>query len=319
MITDNQRRPVMDLQLFSDEAPEEGTTSPDVTGQDVTDPITPEDQETLLSFLEKQMQGEPATPAPEEPAAGQMEQGSAPEESLILGKFRTPKDLENAYLEGERRITQYGQQFADLQKQWQQFLAAQQQQQYQQQPQFSPEEIQKKNEEWLNRFYEKPVDTLSELVRSTVQQSVEQQIAPVAQKIQFRESYENFNQQMATARTRYADFDALLPEMNKIVQEHGHYYANVPNAVEAIYGLAKARTGEQAVSRPIEELVKDPQVRNAVLKSYVQEIKQGKPPSVIGSQPGEAPASPPVDFSQPGSAKKATLSYLSKWLGGGSK
>ncbi len=355
MFTDNLReRPVMNLQRFAEGEPPvvettptepAGTVQPDpgTPAQGTPGEVTPEERGTLLEYLQRQMDGEPeGTPAvPEGAPAEPQPPAPAPpvQEELILGKFKTQKDLENAYLEEQRRLTQYGQQFSQLQGQWQQFLTQQQRQQQQppQQPQLTPEQIQKQNEDWYYKFQDKPLEALAERERQAeermqqkIQETIQQFVAPVAQKIQYRESYDAYNQQLREAREKYPDFDQLMPEMNKIVQTHGQYYANVPNSVEAIYGIAKARTGTAGQpQRPLEDLLQDPQVRekimsdpaikNAVLKNYAQEIRQGRPPNVIGSQPGETPASPAADYSQPGSAKKSALSYFRSIVGGGPK
>lgn len=355
-MTDNlwNRGRRIDLQLFAGE----GTGEPPAQGTtpaEPAEPITPEEHATLLDYLKEQMGepkepgGEPAgeptpTEPPQEPPAQEPPQQTPQQEpeQLILGKFKTQKDLENAYLEEQRRITQYGQQFANLQQQWRNYLMARQQesqktqQQQPQEPQLTPEQIQQKNEELYQRLQEKPFETLTEFEKNTMQrveqqmqqrldQAMQQYVAPMAQKLQYRDSLDSYTRQLEDARTKYQDFDELLPEMERIVQEQGNYYANVPNAIEAIYGVAKARTG-QAQARPVEELIKDPKVRekllsdpdikNAVLKQYAQELKQGRPPSVIGSQPGETPATPPEDLTQPGSAKKATLAYFRSLIGG---
>lgn len=223
----------------------------------------------------------------------------------------------------QQQLQQTQQQLQQMQGYIQYMMGIQQQQTRQAQPQLSPEEIQKKNEEWLNRFYENPMEALNEVVQARVTQAIQ----PLQQQQQYRDNLDQYNRQVQEAKGKYPDFDTLLPEMENIIKEQGQYLANMPNAVDNVYHLAKARklqgtaTPDQMLQDPNirQKILQDETIRNEILKSYAQGVRDRQPPVTIGSQPGEPPAAPPGEMKTSQDTRKAVTSYFSRFLGGGNK
>lgn len=287
----------MNLQLFGDEAQQQDAAP----------------QESVVDFL-SHTQDEPQETVVEplvEPDA----------EPLIMGKFKSQDDLEQAYKEAEKRISQYGQQFSQNQQQMEQMQA--QLQQFQQfvqrfqEPQQSPEEVQERNQKWLDKFYESPIEALNEVIVQNVQQAV----TPLIQKIQYQENVDRYNQQVVAARQKYPDFDSFMPQMQEIIKEQGSYLSGLPNSVDVIYNMAKAQTIKSPEDYLKDEafrqkLLQDETIRNEILKQYAQTVKDGQPPVVLSNQHGEPPLAEPMEIKSTQDAKKATLSFFQRMAGG---
>lgn len=289
----------MNLQLFGDEAQQQDAAP----------------QESVVDFL-SHTQDEPQETVVEplvEPDA----------EPLIMGKFKSQDDLEQAYKEAEKRISQYGQQFSQNQQQIEQMqnqlqLLQQFVQRFQEpQPQISPEEVHEKNQKWLDNFYENPIEALNEVVSRSVMQA----ITPLSQKIQYQENVDRYNQQVSMARQKYPDFDNYMEQMQEIVKRQGQYLAALPNSVEVIYNMAKAQTIKSPDDYLKDEafrqkLLQDETIRNEILKQYAQTVKDGQPPVVLSNQHGEPPLAEPMEIKSTQDAKKATLSFFQRMAGG---
>lgn len=147
---------------------------------------------------------------------------------------------------------------------------------------------------------------------------IRQEVMPVIQPIA---TYQQFNQQAAQLGAKYADFDTLQPEMDKVLEEQPHL-AELPNALETVYWLAKGRTGgtpaaqssgpdlTQLLADPklVEQLAQSEAVRNAVLQVYLNnrtQLNASLPPTAPG--PGTAPALPPQ---APKTIREGTKAFL---------
>ena len=223
----------------------------------------PTEDQTLLEFLQNNLpegatepqelapEGEPQHQEPQEPQDQQDQQGQQGQQGQqepILGKFNSYEDLEKAYQEAERAMHLTNQEKAQLQQHLLQMQMIQQQiltqtpqqpQQPQQpeQPQLTPEQKKEQAEEWLNRFYDDPMGALEEVVQGRVQQVIE----PISQEINFNKEMKKWEQQLQDASMRYQDFNDVIPEMQQVISEQGHALKDLPNAVDAIYGIAKSR------------------------------------------------------------------------------
>ncbi len=320
-------RPGMNLQLFN----EEGEAAPV--------------RESLQSFFEREIGGAAETDPPADPPADPYnvpseEPGAEPPvepveepgipQYEIPEKFagKTPEEVAKAYVELETLLGKHGVEKQQMQQQlrqmqqYVQYMAHQQRQQTRQtQPQLTPEEVQTKNEEWLNWFYKDPISALE----TVVQQRVSQVVQPLQQQVKYREHVEHYQQQVQQARGKWADFDQLMPVMREIIREQGAHLSNSPRAVETIYHIAKGRTAQEMQPQNPQQLVKDPKMRemflndesikNEILKKYAQSVKEKQPPVTIGSQPGEIPAAPPEEIKSTKDAKKASISFFERWRG----
>lgn len=287
----------------------------------------------------------------EEPAQGaaEPEPGTVPAQeppaetepqSLILGKFKTQADLENAYREAERKIHETGQALSLREQE----LLALRGQAPQQGGEPQPEQQQQVKEsldqmtfeqqqEWLEKFYDMPVDAIMEILQPQLRQSVE----PIAKRIQQREQQEIWGRQISAVRQSHEDFNNLVPEIEKAMSDPSNaYLAGAPNPFEAAYNLVKSRQVLSQANQPQQQqqvnpdsLLKDPafrrkiledqNIRNEILKNYAQGVKQGKPPVVIGSQPGgQPPAAPTEPITSTREATKHAKNFFSRMMGGSS-
>lgn len=277
----------------------------------------PEGQDTLADFLKGA-----GTSEPEEPK----------EPELILGKFRTHDDLIKAYQEAERKISEQGQlksiyeqQLAReraererFEKMAQDLYQRQFNQQYNQAP--TPEQLAEAKQKWQDKYYEDPQAAIQELLEQERQAIFDQYVKPLYTQVQQVESRRQFEAQVARLSSQHPDFAELVPEIEKVFQEKPHI-ASLPDSVEVAYNLVKARQAQPDALLQNQELrariLSDPQVKQEIIKQYLQEVKSGQPPAVIGNQPGESPVALPADIKTTADARKASISLFQRYLGGG--
>lgn len=334
MLTTHNEPARMNLQMFGDgESQGEPQGEPQAVNSAAqqTSSAQQDQRESIVDFFNKFLQeGNSAGDQNNSPEGNPPVEPSTPEpesEPLILGKFKSQADLEKAYVEAEKRISQYGQQFSQNQRQIEQMQAQlyQLQQfvqrlQEPQQPQLTPEEIQERNQQWLDKFYEDPLGMLNDVINASIQQAIN----PLANKIQFKERVDYYSQQVLAAKAKYPDFDDYRPQMEAIIKEQGQYLAGLPNAVEVIYNMAKAQSAKSPDDYLQDEefrkkILVDESIRNEILKQYAQQVASGQPPVVLGKQQGEIPAVEPVEIKNTQDAKKASIAFFQRILGGGSK
>lgn len=63
------------------------------------------------------------------------------------------------------------------------------------------------------------------------------------------------------------------------------------------------------------KILEDESIRNEILKDYANKVKEGQPPIMVGSQPGEIPAIPPEEIKTPQDSLRATKSFFQRILG----
>ncbi len=328
MQADNLVRRI-DLQLFGEGDPpaQESPAEPAGTAQEPGQPGEEPQPKSLLEFFNRASEeggteekgtgeGEPTTEPESRPEEPKLE---------IPEKFRLPdgslnqEALLRSYLEEEKKLHEQAAELAEIRKMMQELQGRllQEQPKEPETPQLTEEQIQELNEKWLSEFYSNPLQAINQILEPLVQSRIQ----PLAQQIEQQRQVEQWTQQVETVRQKYSsDFDQLLPEMEKIVQEQGEALVNIPNAVEVIYQMAKARH-----YKPPEELLKDENfrkkiledesIRNEILKDYANKVKEGQPPIMVGSQPGEIPAIPPEEIKTPQDSLRATKSFFQRILG----
>ena len=373
MNADNLRRPAMNLQLFNEggEAPTEPQGQPQQTVQPDPQPAqtTEPEYKNLNDFLKAYAGGDEAQPAQESTESqdvpedipndvadallGELEQsGEAPveqktaEEQMILGKFKTQEDLVEAYKQAEKRISEYGQDHSRARQDMDQlrhqvyrlqnFLAQQRSQP--QQPQMTEEQVEQAKQKFLDQFYENPTGTIEQMVQQRVQEQLKRTVEPIQRDYQMQQQTRMYQDQVNQAREKYPDFDELQPVMEEIIREKGQYLAAMPSAVEAVYGLAKARTQttqpnvQPQTQEPVQEqsqssgviqdpemrqaILQDPSIRKEILKQYAEEVRSKRPPQVLGEQPGQPPSAEPQEIRTTKDAKKASLSFFERFTKG---
>ena len=237
----------------------------------------------------------PVNPEPAVPAAGGQPAATPPSDLTAAQQAAFTKHLgaERAKIEREVRA----QTERDLRAQIEaEFLAR-----IQPQTQPDPDDIARQNEEWLARFYDNPREALSELVTGIVE--------PKLQSVKDFEEMRQWESQAEALVDAKPDFDEMIPVMEQVITEKP-YLATLPNALEVVYDVAKAR---QATIDPLsdpafrQKILSDETIRNEIIKSHLEGIQKGAPPIVIGGG-GSPPATPP---NAPKTLREATRMFLS--------
>ena len=172
------------------------------------------------------------------------------------------------------------------------------------QPQPNPDDIARQNEEWLSRFYDNPREALSELVTGIVE--------PKLQSVKDFEEMRQWESQAEALVDAKPDFDQMIPVMEQVLAEKP-YLATLPNALEVIYDVAKARQTPDPLSDPTfrQKILSDETIRNEIIKAHMEAVQKGAPPMTIGSG-GSPPAMPP---NRPKTLREATRAFLSSGMG----
>ena len=249
-------------------------------------------------------------------------------ESQIPDKFRgqngelNTDGLLKSYQFAEKKIAEQGQQltqFQDVQRQLQEMRGLLEQQNQPPQQEITSEQIAQMNEEWRDSFYEDPMAAVTGLVNNIVSPIVQ----PIAQQREYEQQVNHWNQQLQLTAQANPDFHDLLPAMQEIVSQQGEALTSLPNAVEVVYSMAKARQAKSPDQLMQDQgfrqrIMQDESIRQEIIKSYGTQIRQNQPPVVIGGQPaGQPPATPPNEIKSTSEAKRAAMGYFSRILGGG--
>lgn len=257
-------------------------------------------------------------------------------EKLIMGKFKTQEDLEQSYTESQKKITEQGQALAEAQRRLQEFEAAQAAKQEPPEPQGQPQELVPQGptpeeqaqfeEQFFNEWSDKPLETTMNLVQKVVQQAIQQAMQPVMPLVQSHNQYQaqaewNSRIEQFTSDPSRSDFDSLRPVMAELADKMPELQDR-PDAIEALYFMAKGRTQAQQPQTPeqllqdpafIEKIMQNEAIRNQVIQKHVIDpVKQGQPPVVMGSQPGGVAPSTPANKAT--SIKEGSRNLLA-WLG----
>lgn len=208
-----------------------------------------------------------------------------------------------------------------------------QQQQEPPQQQLSQEDIEKFNEEWMQKWYDNPTRAVAELVYPMAQQ-IAQQIAssqlqplqPIIERFTEEQQINQLTERFEPLKNQNPDeFAELLPTMQQVIDDLGDSISSLPNPERVIYDLAKARHVQVNKPKTLEEMLADPNnrakvlqdeaIRQEILKTHAQQIKQGQPPVVISNQPGVPPAAPPPEIKSVKDGTNALRAWLSR-IGG---
>ncbi len=293
--------------------------------------------------------GEPEPPAPDaakpeppEPRVDIPDKFKNPDGSVNMeALIKSYTDMESTYSRASQveQFTKLQQTVIDLQQQ----IARQQQAQTQtshppQAPQPTKEELEAQAKAEADKFWEDynedPRTAITKLVQDTVKNAVKsevepsvsqlaQKVEPIIQNAEYQARVEEYQTQIMEAKQARPDFDDMLPEMRKVIDEFGDVLRSRPDAVTMAYNLAKARQAESQQPAPtapepakpptVEEMLNDqemvaqnPALKNLVLTQHMQEIKNNPAPPVIGANGGGIPPSTqPVDLKDIKSAKEA--------------
>lgn len=279
-------------------------------------------------------------PVNNEPAPG-------PQDIPVPDKFKNPDGTVNvnallkSYTSLEGKLGEQGNQLGQmqaLQQKVEQLSAMLQQKQEPPKPQWTEEQIQKMNEDFLQEFYDNPLQSLGKLVNILAQQQAKSVVDPVLQKFEpilsereQQKQMEMWNSQVQeVAQANVDEFIRLKDTMNEVIKTQADIINALPDTVnkaQYVFNQAKAIDAARNKPKSPEELLNDPEflqkiaqndtIKNMILKSHVEAVKSGQPPVVITNTGGQPPAAPTTEIKNTRDATKAATSYFTRLLGGG--
>lgn len=314
---ETQGKFVMDLQLFSDSQPspeqlqaqamailQGGGQEPQAAApmeQPLQSGNNPQNSPQITENGGQVQEGQEPSQAPQ----GLEQPSQAPNnaDQLILGKFRSPDELANGYVNVEKAFSQKAQEASALQQQNEQLQAALEQMKQQignvvnpqsQEPQMTPEQM---NEQFMNQFYENPTQSIQQMVQSMIEKAVMPQIQPIKQQYEEQQAQQQWSNNLNQFAVKTPDFEQWKPHMQQIMESMPNLY-DMPNGLEVAYNMAKGQNYQEPTQLlQNQDFVKqnilgNQDIKNQIIQEYLQSLKQGnQAPTVIS---GQANGSMPV-------------------------
>lgn len=250
-------------------------------------------------------------------------------DQLILGKFKSVEDLENAYKNLEKDYTKKTQTLADIMLNNMQQSAQQGSvgnDTMQQPQQLIPPQMQQQSEladipsdaeGFLAKFYADPLTMIKTLVNHEANKNVSQAIAPIQQRFEHEDNKNLWNQRanefLNNVPTAKEKADDIIQVLNDIP-----HLQNDPRAFYIAHDIVVGRNGVNQKTPDVnpEALVKDPQflenyiinnpdIKNKIIAGHLQDVKNSSAttPPLMTSTSGANIASPvqkPANFRQAG-------------------
>lgn len=307
----------MNLQLFADTQPSQadltaqamailqggGNQPAEATPQQVQSQPTEGSPQNNPQLQDNggQVPGSQEGQTPNQPPVAEQPGQQAPsqQEQLILGKFKSPDEVVNAYASLEQFNTKTRQELAQERQEKEQLKAALQQMQQQsqqmvqpqaQEPELTPEEA---NEQLMNKFYENPAQFFNE-IKEQAKQELMQQIAPIQEQYQMQQEQARWNEAVNNFATSHQDFQQWQPAMQEVLANNPHI-ANLPNGLEVAYAMAKGQNYQdpnailQDQNFVKQNILGNQDIKNQIIQEYLQSLNKGQQaPTVIGGQVGGA-------------------------------
>lgn len=218
------------------------------------------------------------------------------------------QDVHKDYAELNRTYTQTNQRVKELEQTAQTYLSvlqsmpqtAQPNNAQPQQSQPTPEDLEQMKSDFMEKFYDNPVDAIEGMLDRMFEQKVQPMIEPITQEQQW-------NKQVRELQTKYEDFQTMTGPMHELLQEMPHL---AEHGLEGIYHLAKRMQPqpqpgpEQLLNDPnfVSQFMQKPEIQQQFLSQYLQEkqASQQQAPTVMSGQPGgtlpTSPESRPKDL-----------------------
>jgi hypothetical protein len=191
------------------------------------------------------------------------------------------------------------------------------------------QDIESLNEE----YFTNPAEANQKMLQKTIQafenkmmNTLQEALKPITPMVQERVRQQEFQRQtndfaeqinQITGGDESHEFFQLQPQMQAIVQQYGEAITKLPNAAEAIYKMAKGSLPSQPPAPTLEQMISDPAMVQKILaaphiqaearKMYVQDVKNGAPPIVMGGQGGGTPPASPSE--RPQSVREASAMF----------
>lgn len=152
------------------------------------------------------------------------------------------------------------------------------------------------------------------------------QVEPFIQERQFNEQVAQTGEVISAFAEAHPDMEGIKPAMQEVYSADPEFYDSLPadKAIQSLYNAAKAQNAEAVENKPsLEDYLNDPgaqakfaesdAVKQIVLSGHAEAIKNGRPPVVVGAQPGGAsPAVPPEQITTTDEASKASLGLFKR-------
>ncbi len=244
---------------------------------------------------------------------------------LGLDKFKDIAALGNSYKHIEQLHSRTANENAELKKQIAELKAQQdakiQQEQVSQKPEPTPEQTEEENNKLIEQLMNDPRSVIERLRVEAAEQakheleSIKQQVEPIIEKSKKQDAQERWNQLAAEFSTAVDPAGNLLhPEIKKqevrdaMVQAYNRFpgLLDAENGLETAYKYALGELNDTVGSVPAidpqsllddEEFLKqaaaNPKIIEMATQKYLETIKQGSPPVIMGKPVGSAPAAIP--------------------------
>ena len=276
----------LNLQFFSDGEVFRGGYNPDeeIYYPEMTNPLLEQpsgegvsDEPQVPEVQPEMQQQQPETTPQQTPTfdfGGRIVDPNDPE--TIKGAY---EDFQNS----QRYIQQLIQENRNMQQQFQQF---QQQFSQPQAPQEPEVDLEKQNEQMMERFYENPTQFFKEIKQQAIEEA-RKEIEPILKE-------RKIQSEIKEVSSKYQDFQNYIPKMQEIAAELGEQAAE-QIGLERIYLMAK---GTSTTTQPDpQQLIQDPnflqqyvlnnpQIQQQFLQQYMSQKQQTQPPKVMGNTYG---------------------------------
>lgn len=186
------------------------------------------------------------------------EDGKGAADKLWAGKYKTPEDLEQAYLNSQRSATKLAQELAQLRK-----TAS------------APPEGNEHNPTQTPEFAQiaqiNPQLALQMLTQKAAQDAVRQHVMPLQEKL----DSVTMQAELARLKAMHSDFGEVAPHMAEVFKDNPDLW-NTKEPLRVAYALAKAEYAEEAVAAAKEAGRKEAYRSKANKQSAVVEGQKSK-------------------------------------------
>lgn len=234
------------------------------------------------------------------------QQSEEQQEQLILGKFKSYDELAKAYANLEGFNTQTRQELAQLK----QTLENQPQTpKGESEVQVSESDLEAQKEEFLNKFYDNPQETVARMAEEIAKKMVE----PIYKEREAAQKQQEWNIRATQFKEAHPDMPEYTQHMVDFLSENPEI-ADKENAIELAYNYAKGlkyqapKSHDELLNDPefVQKIISNENIKNEILKATAAGIKKGNPPPVIsgnaatGGKPVVTPPQEAKSFKEAG-------------------
>jgi soluble cytochrome b562 len=255
------------------------------------------------------------------------QEGGAPnasqQDNLILGKFKNTEEVFKGYVNLESDYTRKSQMLSDIQKAADTLKTENEQlvakineltnnsQSSKQQPTKEPSDELSglDTEEYMNKFYESPQEVIAKTVESIVKKVItplEDRVKPVMETVEAQKTQELWDTATRDFYKNNPDMVAFKDGMKQYIVENNLQNSNNPGKVlkdALVYAKGLSYKAPEPVNPKTllsdesfltENVLKNPDIVNRILKEHMQDIKNNSaPPTITGQSAGGQPTATP--------------------------